>query len=128
MRFILKIHLTIVTFFYMTSCTDKIVPDGNSHAIGMSAGIASTRVIEADIDDLKSSGFAVYGGYIGEDPTKVFDGDIVSTTNGIDWNYVNTKYWTFNTYNFYAVHPKEAVASYNASAGEFTINHNSIKL
>ena len=124
MKLILKTYLTIIIFFCLASCTDEIVPDGNGHAIGMSAGIASTRVTEAGIDDLKSSGFSIYGGYLGDDPTKVFDGDLVSTTNGIDWGYVNTKYWTFNTYNFYAVHPTTAAASYNAATGEFTINHN----
>lgn len=124
MKLILKTYLTIVIIFCLASCTDKIVPDGNDHAIGMSAGIASTRVTEAGIDDLKSSGFSVYGGYLDDDPTKVFDGDLVSTTNGIDWGYVNTKYWTFNTYSFYAVHPTTAAASYNAATGEFTINHN----
>lgn len=124
MKLILKTYQTIIIFFCLASCTDKIVQDGNGHAIGMSAGIASTRVTEAGIDDLRSSGFSVYGGYLGDDPTKVFDGDLVSTTNGIDWGYVNTKYWTFNTYSFYAVHPTTAAASYNAATGEFTINHN----
>lgn len=124
MKLILKTYLTIIIFFCLASCTDKIVPDGNGNAIGMSAGIASTRVTEAGIDDLRSKGFSVYGGYLGDDPTKVFDGDQVSTTNGIDWTYTNTKYWSFNTYNFYAVHPTTADASYDASTGEFKINHN----
>jgi len=52
----------------------------------------------------------------------VFDGEEVSTTDGTTWTYSNTRYWdpSATSYTFFAVSPKDMVASATASAGAVT--------
>ena len=50
--------------------------------------------------------------------TDVFTGDVVSTTDGTNWSYTNTRYWDKNAseYGFFAVSPAEKVATATTTA------------
>ncbi len=84
--------------------------------IGFSNNI---RVTRAGITDIQTNGFSVWGGYVGN---TVFDGRTVTyDDSNKEWGYVPpTEYWTYNTYNFYAVYPKNTEANY--ANGTFTIS------
>ena len=67
--------------------------------------------------------FNVYGyKTLSGTPTQVFNGDVVSTTDGTSWTYSNTRYWDVNAsdYAFFAVSPAGKVASATATTGAIT--------
>ena len=117
--------LYIVPFFL--SCTnsqeDIPVKEEEQSAIGFNAKVQGSRAV-ADIDDVKTNGFSVWGGYeSGTSP--VFEGTEI--TLGSENSYTTDKYWTYNTYNFYAVYPKGTTATYNVANNTFTINNYNVK-
>ena len=52
----------------------------------------------------------------------VFNGEEVSTADGTTWTYTNTRYWdpSATSYTFFAVSPKDMVATATASGGVVT--------
>lgn len=94
---------------------DHNIPTGKKAQIGFSSRMHITRA-DATLADIQTNGFSVWGGYEGY---TVFDGREVKYSNS-EWNYNNPEYWTYNTYNFYAVYPKNTEANY--ANGTFTIS------
>ena len=121
--------MCLIISIIFTACSSSSVEDipiqeEPQTAIGFNAKVNSRAL--ADIDDVKENGFAVWGGYryIGGTET-VFNGDSITF---VDSNSVVTdKYWTYNTYNFYAVYPKGTTATYNVANNTFTINNYNVK-
>jgi len=69
--------------------------------------------------------FNVYGyKLVGENKTTVFNGDVVSTTDGTNWTYTTPRYWDPNatSYTFFAVSPAGLLNSADAKTGAFTSN------
>lgn len=90
-------------------------------AIGFNGKVHNSRALA---DDLKANGIKVWGGYEGG-TVPVFDGsDIVFGTNA---SYTTNQYWTYNSYNFYAVYPKNTSATYNVANNTFTISNYNVK-
>lgn len=90
-------------------------------AIGFNGKVHNSRALA---DDLKANGIKVWGGYEGG-TVPVFDGsEIVFGTNA---SYTTDQYWTYNTYNFYAVYPKNTSATYNVANNTFTISNYNVK-
>lgn len=123
-------HLQKILFLiplYFISCTTSQVEDDfpskeEQSAIGFNAKVNSRAL--ADINSVKTNGIKVWGGYEGG-TEPVFNGtEIVFGTNN---NYTTDKYWTYNTYNFYAVYPKGTTATYNVANNTFTINNYNVK-
>ena len=104
----------------LTACNSELdfgsdTPGTKNAAIGFSNNMKITRA-EATLTNIQDNGFSVWGGYEGN---TVFNGREV-TYNESKWGYENTEYWTYNTYNFYAVYPKKTEANY--ANGTFTIS------
>ncbi len=104
----------------LTACNSELdfgsdTPGTKNAAIGFSNNMKITRA-EATLTNIQDNGFSVWGGYEGN---TVFNGREV-TYNESKWGYENTEYWTYNTYNFYAVYPKNTEANY--ANGTFTIS------
>lgn len=104
----------------LTACNSELdfvgdTPGTKKAVIGFSNNMKITRA-EATLTDIQTNGFSVWGGYEGN---TVFDGRNVTFVNNA-WSYENTEYWTYNTYNFYAVYPKNTEANY--ANGTFTIS------
>ena len=122
-------HLPKILFLiplYLMSCTTSQIEEEfpqkeEQTAIGFNAKVNSRAL--ADIDDVKTNGFSVWGGYTGGTEA-VFNGD--SITFGNASSIITDKYWTYNTYNFYAVYPKGTSATY-VSNNTFTINNYNVK-
>ena len=123
-------HLQKILFLiplYFISCTTSQVEDDfpskeEQSAIGFNAKVNSRAL--ADINSVKTNGIKVWGGYEGG-TEPVFNGtEIVFGTNN---NYTTDKYWTYNTYNFYAVYPKGTTATYNVADSTFTISNYNVK-
>lgn len=125
MTYLKKILLLIPLYFI--SCTasqiENVFPqEEEQSAIGFNAKVNSRAF--ADINSVKTNGIKVWGGYEGG-TEPVFNGtEIVFGTNN---NYTTDKYWTYNTYNFYAVYPKGTTATYNVADNTFTINNYNVK-
>lgn len=98
------------------ACSTSVVnePETETHAISFRAPQAETRAV-VDGDSLPGD-FLVWGGYDG-DATRVFDG---TTVYYPDWDYRDgTRYWVSGeTYNFYAVYPKELPTGSTASVSK----------
>lgn len=90
------------------------------NAIVFDARIDNTRAV-ADITDIQTDGFKVWGGY---GTTTVFNGENIVL--GSDNTHTTDKKWTFNTYNFYAVYPTTVNAAYTPPT-TFTINNYNVK-
>ena len=90
------------------------------NAIVFDARIDNTRAV-ADITDIQTDGFKVWGGY---GTTTVFNGENIVL--GSDNTHTTDKKWTFNTYNFYAVYPTTVEATYTAPS-TFTIPNYDLK-
>lgn len=104
------------------ACSSDIAdgPDGQTNRpIGFNANMVKTRAV-ADLSDVQANGFSVWGGY---GTTKVFDGQKIDL--GGSSTATSDKYWTFNTYSFYAVYPSTIQATYTAPK-TFTIADYSI--
>lgn len=110
--------LCIITACSSSSVEDIPTQEEPQTAIGFNAKVNSRAL--ADIDDVQSNGFAVWGGY---DKNNVFSGDKVTYTNG-DWDYGIPKYWVLNeTYNFYAFYPANLEGLKSNADGSFIIEN-----
>lgn len=127
-------HLQKILFLiplYFISCTTSQVADEfpakeELTAIGFNAKVQNSRAVsnmDATENDVKTNGFSVWGGYEGG-TTAVFTGKEEIILGGEN-SYTTDKYWTYNTYNFYAVYPIGKSADYNVTDNTFTINYNS---
>lgn len=99
------------------------MPTQEEHAIGFSAKVQNSRAVsdmQADVNSVKTNGFSVWGGYEGGSEA-VFEGEEIILEN--QDSYTTDKYWTYNTYNFYAVYPTGKSANYNVTNNTFTINY-----
>ena len=69
-------------------------------------------------DDFNVYGFKTLSG----SGVNVFNGEEVSTADGTTWTYTNTRYWdpSATSYTFFAVSPKDMVATATASGGVVT--------
>ena len=91
----------------MMSCTtsqleEEFPQKEEQTAIGFNAKVNSRAL--ADIDDVQSNGFAVWGGY---DGANVFSGTHVTMDD--TWGYETAKYWVLNKeYTFFATYPHTA--------------------
>lgn len=109
------------------SCTSHdeeapLQPAEEPTAVGFTANVQGSRAV-ADLNAVQSNGFSVWGGY---GTTDVFTGDKVMY-NGSEWTYGTPKYWTYNTYNFYAVYPDATSGVYNKVETNNTTNQLTIK-
>ena len=80
-------------------------------AIGFAAKVQNSRVV-AELVDVQNNGFSVWGGF---GNTNVFDATKVTYTDADGWGYGETRYWTYNSYNFYAVYPDVTHNAYPAN-------------
>ena len=128
-------HLYKILFlipFYFIACTtsqveDVFPKDEKQTTIGFNAKVQNSRAVsdmDATENDVKTNGFSVWGGYEYEGgTTAVFTGEEIIL--GGENSYTTDKYWTYNTYNFYAVYPIGKSADYNVTDNTLTINYNS---
>lgn len=105
-----KIFIYICTCLMLciiTACSSSTIEDIPTQeepqtAIGFNAKVNARAL--ADMDDIQSNGFAVWGGY---DGANVFSGTHV-TMDGT-WGYGTAKYWVLNKeYTFFATYPHTA--------------------
>jgi hypothetical protein len=83
---------------------DRNIPIGKKAQIGFSSRMHITRAVTtlADIQT-DDNGFSVWGGYEGN---TVFDGrKVIYDDSNSEWGYEDTKYWTYNIYDFHGVYP-----------------------
>lgn len=127
MKSLLRIFLLIPFVIACRSSVgiDDLYPDEVGNSVGFSAKVQTRAVSENDASVVQTNGFGVWGGYEGGTEA-IFANTHVTYEDGT-WGYDNTKYWTNNTYNFYAVYPASTDASYDASTGEFTITDYDIR-
>ncbi|WP_283391423.1 fimbrillin family protein [Millionella massiliensis] len=107
----------------LASCTKtETVEQNPSTAIGFSSAwvgnSVDSKVDETTKDNLRT--FQVYGGYIADNMTHVFDNVAVSSTDGQTWTYEgDLRYWAEGEhYKFAAYAPAEA-ATYGTVATDF---------
>ena len=127
MKHLLKILFLFPLFLSCTNTQEEPMPtpEEEQTAIGFAAKVENSRAVsdmDATENDVKTNGFSVWGGYEGG-TTAVFTGEEIIL--GGENSYTTDKYWTSNTYNFYAVYPIGKSADYNVTDNTFTINYNS---
>lgn len=123
MNHFLKILFLVPLFVSCTSSQEEVpMKEEEQVSIGFNAKVNSRAL--ADINDVKTNGFSVWGGYE-RGTAPVFNGTDI--TLGSANSYTTTQYWTYNTYNFYAVYPKGTSATYNVSNNTFTISNYNVK-
>ena len=125
MNHLLKILFLLPLFLSCTNSQEDIpTKEEEQTAIGFAAKVENSRAVsdmQAVVNDVNTNGFSVWGGYEDEGvTTAVFKGEdiILENSNTTD------EYWTYNTYNFYAVYPIGKSADYNVTDNTFTINYN----
>ena len=129
MKHLLKILFLFPLFLSCTNTQEEPIPtpEEEQTAIGFAAQVENSRAVadmQAVVNDVKTNGFSVWGGYEDEgSTTAVFTGEEIIL--GGENSYTTDKYWTSNTYNFYAVYPIGKSADYNVTDNTFTINYNS---
>lgn len=101
---------------YFISCTTsqiegEFLQPEEQVVIGFNAKVQNSRVV-AKLVDVKNNGFSVWGGF---GNTNVFDATKVTYTDADGWGYGETRYWTYNSYNFYAVYPDVTHNAYPAN-------------
>lgn len=124
MNHLLKILFLLPLFLSCTNSQEDIpTKEEEQPAIGFAAKVENSRAV-SDMDateiDVKTNGFSVWGGYEGG-TAPVFEGEEIILEN--QDSYTTDKYWTYNTYNFYAVYPTGKSANYNVTNNTFTINY-----
>lgn len=120
MKNLLKILPLIPLCLACGSDSEDGMTASTGNAIVFDARIDNTRAV-ADITDIQTDGFKVWGGY---GTTTVFNGENIVL--GSDNTHTTDKKWTFNTYNFYAVYPTTVNAAYTPLT-TFTINNYNVK-
>ena len=112
MNHLLKI-LFLVPLFVSCTTSQEDVPmkEEEQSAIGFAAKVQNSRAV-AELEDVKNNGFSVWGGF---GNTNVFDATKVTYTDADGWGYGETRYWTYNSYNFYAVYPDVTYNAYPAN-------------
>ncbi len=105
----------------LTACNSELDFDGDTPgtknaAIGFSNNMKITRA-EVTLTDIQANGFSVWGGYEGN---TVFNGRKV-TYNESKWGYIDTEYWTYNTYDFHGVYP---TPNANSTDKNYTVTWN----
>lgn len=129
MKDLLKILFLLPLFLSCTNTQEEPMPtpEEEQPAIGFAAKVENSRAVsdmQAVVNDVKTNGFSVWGGYEDEGgTTAVFTGKEIIL--GGENSYTTDKYWTYNPYNFYAVYPIGKSADYNVTDNTFTINYNS---
>lgn len=122
MNHLLKILFLVPLFVSCTSSQEDVpIKEEEQVSIGFTAKVQGSRT-EATIEDLKVHGFSVWGGY---KDTNVFNGTKITKTDD-GWGYDNPQFWTYNTYNFYAVYPDNTHNAY--SAEEVTVSNTTKQL
>ena len=86
-------------------------PEEEQTAIGFAAKVQNSRAV-AELEEVQNNGFSVWGGF---GNTNVFDATKVTYTDADGWGYGETRYWTYNSYNFYAVYPDVTHNAYPAN-------------
>lgn len=103
----------------LASCTnEEVLNVAENRAIGFDAFVGKPTKAVMKNEDFRE--FSVFGGY-GESLKNVFDNQKVSSTDGTNWTYTPTKYWTKEkTYTFQAyspfIDPETASATATATA------------
>ena len=120
--------LCLIISIIFTACSSSIIEEVPSNeeeqtAIGFAAMVENSRAI-AELEDVQNNGFSVWGGF---GNTNVFDATKVTYTDADGWGYGETRYWTYNTYNFYAVYPDQDRAAYASVTGDNTTKQLEIK-
>lgn len=112
MNHLLKILFLVPLFVSCTSSQEEVpMKEEEQPAIGFAAQVENSRVV-AELVDVKNNGFSVWGGF---GNTNVFDATKVTYTDADGWGYGETRYWTYNSYNFYAVYPDVTHNAYPAN-------------
>ena len=113
MKHLLKILFLLPLFLSCTNAQEDFIPipEEVQTAIGFNAKALDSRAA-AELVDVKNNGFSVWGGF---GNTNVFDATKVTYTDADGWGYGETRYWTYNSYNFYAVYPDVTHNAYPAN-------------
>ena len=111
--------IALISLCLMACNTDN---EDNHEAANNSICFAANETrAAADISNIQTEGFKVWGGY---GTTTVFNGENIVL--GSDNTHTTDKKWTVNTYNFYAVYPTTVNAAYTPPT-TFTINNYNVK-
>lgn len=111
--------IALISLCLMACNTDN--EDNHEAANNSICFVANETRAAADISNIQTEGFKVWGGY---GTTTVFNGENIVL--GSDNTHTTDKKWTFNTYNFYAVYPTTVNAAYTPPT-TFTINNYNVK-
>lgn len=105
--------LLICTTLIACSTSSQEIPSNEEEqtAIGFAAKVQNSRAV-AELEHVQDNGFSVWGGF---GNTNVFDATKVTYTDAAGWGYGETRYWTYNSYNFYAVYPDVTHNAYPAN-------------
>lgn len=103
----------------LASCTnEEVLNVAENRAIGFDAFVG--KPTKAVMTDEAFREFSVFGGYEGS-LDNVFDNQKVSSTDGTNWTYSPTKYWTEGkTYTFQAYSPSAAAGSATENGVNFS--------
>lgn len=101
------------------ACSSDIIDAPDKFTIGFIAKVKATR---ADIGDVQTNGFSVWGGYAGNET--LFNGRKV-TFSAPNWVCEGpSEVWTLNnTYNFLAIHPVQDASKVIASTTDSKVYH-----
>ena len=111
--------IALISLCLMACNTDN--EDNHEAANNSICFVANETRAAADISNIQTEGFKVWGGY---GTTTVFNGENIVL--GSDNTHTTDKKWTVNTYNFYAVYPTTVNAAYTPPT-TFTINNYNVK-
>lgn len=103
----------------LASCTnEEVLNVAENRAIGFDAFVG--KPTKAIMTDGAFREFSVFGGY-DESLNNVFDNQNVTSTDGTNWTYSPTKYWTEGkTYTFQAYSPSTAAGSATENGVNFS--------
>ena len=107
----------------LASCTKtETVEQNPSTAIGFSSAwvgnSVDSKVDETTKDNLRT--FQVYGGYLADNMTHVFDNVAVSSTDGQTWTYEgDLRYWAEGEHYKFAAYAPAVAATYGTVATDF---------
>lgn len=112
----LPIYIWMIQLIILSACNSSTLEEEipsveERDAIGFAAKVQNSRAV-AELEDVQNDGFSVWGGF---GNTNVFDATKVTYTDADGWGYGETRYWTYNSYNFYAVYPDVTHNAYPAN-------------
>lgn len=108
----------------LASCTKtETVEQNPSTAIGFSSAWVGNSV-DSKVEEIKGNNFRdfqVYGGYLDDNMTHVFDNVKVSSTDGLTWTYEgDLRYWAEGEHYKFAAYAPAKAASYGTVATDPT--------